>query len=96
MKKAAMMILLGWGLVTTFSWMGYAQGDTYAEGKTLFENKCQICHGSNGRGDGPAAPALNPRPTDFMDPKFWQGDVDRKITETIRKGHPPMRAFNIS
>ena len=28
------------------------------DGAELFDNICAVCHGSNGKGDGPAAPAL--------------------------------------
>jgi mono/diheme cytochrome c family protein len=97
MKKALIMmtILVGMGIVLLPAWMRYAQGDEYSEGKSLFEEKCRICHGADGKGDGPAAPALNPRPSDFTNPKFWQGDVDKKIAKTIRNGHPPMPAFQL-
>ena len=34
-------------------------------GRTLWANHCAGCHGAEGRGDGPAAAALSPRPTDL-------------------------------
>lgn len=34
-------------------------------GKVLFQTHCAVCHGPEGRGDGPAATGLNPRPTDL-------------------------------
>ncbi|HXF08844.1 MAG TPA: cytochrome c/FTR1 family iron permease [Candidatus Acidoferrales bacterium] len=36
-------------------------------GSQLYQMHCASCHGSEGRGDGPAAAALEPRPTDFHD-----------------------------
>jgi mono/diheme cytochrome c family protein len=33
--------------------------------RRLFDTSCASCHGTDGRGDGPAADALNPRPRDF-------------------------------
>jgi mono/diheme cytochrome c family protein len=34
-------------------------------GKTVYARRCAICHGPEGRGNGPAAPSLHPRPRDF-------------------------------
>ena len=33
-----------------------------AEGEMLFQQNCISCHGETGKGDGPAASALNPKP----------------------------------
>jgi mono/diheme cytochrome c family protein len=65
-------------------------------GKTIYENKCQMCHGANGKGDGPAAAAFNPKPQNFTDPKFWEKkDVDNLITNTIEQGHGLMPAVTL-
>lgn len=34
-------------------------------GKTLYENFCLSCHGPAGKGDGPAASTLQPKPADL-------------------------------
>ena len=31
----------------------------------LFQQNCVVCHGADGRGDGPRAAELNPAPADF-------------------------------
>lgn len=36
-----------------------------ASGKQMYESYCASCHGINGKGNGPAAPALNVHPTDL-------------------------------
>lgn len=36
-----------------------------AAGKTIFEAKCVSCHGSSGKGDGPAGQALTPPAADL-------------------------------
>jgi len=41
---------------------GVAQGN---EGAALFKTLCASCHGTDGRGDGPAAGALQPPPSDL-------------------------------
>ena len=35
-----------------------------AETKTMYITNCGPCHGDKGKGDGPAAPGLNPKPAD--------------------------------
>lgn len=53
-----------------------------AEAQEIFKNRCAPCHGSNGRGDGPASTALTPRPRDFTDGS-WQHEVTDEHIETI-------------
>src|SRR5689334_18602666 len=35
-----------------------------AEGKKLYMTNCSACHGNKGKGDGPAAASLKPKPAD--------------------------------
>ena len=73
-----------------------AKGSEYDRGKNLYENRCQMCHGADGKGNGPAASAFSPKPENFTDPKFWQRkDIDNFITNTVEKGHGMMPAFNL-
>lgn len=39
--------------------------DDAAAGRALYRRLCASCHGVDGRGDGPVAPALGERPTDL-------------------------------
>lgn len=34
-------------------------------GEAIYRTRCQVCHGVDGRGDGPAAATMVPRPADF-------------------------------
>ena len=81
------LIVLGWSVT--------AAGDELATGKNLYDAKCQICHGADGRGDGPAASALNPKPRDFANPEFWQNNADQKIKQTVKTGKGMMPAFSL-
>ncbi len=65
-------------------------------GKSVYEDKCAICHGQDGKGHGPAAAGLSPSPPDFTNPGFWQGNVNQKITKTIENGHGPMPPIELS
>ena len=60
--------------------------DPAAEAKTYFTQTCVVCHGANGKGDGPGAAALNPKPRNYSDPT-WQASVsDEQIAKTIVQG----------
>ena len=76
-------------------WSDRAVADELATGRNLYNAKCQICHGANGRGDGPAASALNPKPRDFANPEFWQNNADEKIKRTVTTGKGMMPPFNL-
>jgi DMSO reductase family type II enzyme heme b subunit len=41
------------------------QAGDAASGKAVYEKKCALCHGAEGKGDGPGAATLDPRPRDF-------------------------------
>lgn len=46
-----------------------------AEAIAIYQQRCVTCHGSQGKGDGPAAAALTPKPRSFAD-AAWQKTVD--------------------
>lgn len=52
----------------------YAMNDAkiLAQGKKIYEDKCAACHGATGKGDGPAAAVLNPKPANLTDKNFMQ------------------------
>lgn len=41
--------------------------DSLDRGKQLYGQQCSVCHGPEGRGDGPAAKGLDPKPANFRD-----------------------------
>jgi mono/diheme cytochrome c family protein len=54
--------------------------------KETFDTRCAACHGTSGKGDGPGAASLNPKPRDYTD-KAWQASVtDEQIKKTILLG----------
>lgn len=54
--------------------------------RTMYDTYCFTCHGTGGKGDGPAGAALPVTPADFSS-KDWQGTVtDEHIQTVIAKG----------
>jgi mono/diheme cytochrome c family protein len=96
MKKILAYGLVGILLGAAFLWVEAFAASEYERGEKLFNDKCHLCHGQRGDGNGPAAVAFSPRPANFTDPKFWQNFNDAMIADTIRKGHGMMPAFDLA
>jgi DMSO reductase family type II enzyme heme b subunit len=81
-----------------------AQPADAALGRTVYEKRCAGCHGQAGKGDGPAAELLLPRPRDFTAGKYKirtlggplasDQDLLRMVTEGMPgTSMPPWRAL---
>ncbi|HMJ15827.1 MAG TPA: c-type cytochrome [Polyangiaceae bacterium] len=57
-----------------------------AEAQRMFKIRCSVCHGMTGKGDGPGAAALNPKPRDYTNPEWQKSVTDEQIKSTILKG----------
>lgn len=71
---------------------------TMKEGCALYVKHCSSCHGETGKGDGPAAGALNPRPSDFTDSVWIHGETDGEVAHVINRGisHTAMKGYERS
>ena len=56
------------------------------DGKKLFETRCFVCHGRDGKGDGPSATGLAEKPQDLTDPNWQKSNSDDLIRIVIRDG----------
>ncbi len=61
-------------------------------GKALFEKNCASCHGSAGRGDGPASKGLNPAPSDLTVAVKTPIAGDAYLDWTISEGGVPVKS----
>jgi mono/diheme cytochrome c family protein len=63
-----------------------------AEAKNMYTTTCAPCHGAKGKGDGPAAIALNPKPADHTS-KTIQGESDGSLFWKITNGRGAMQSY---
>lgn len=62
-------------------------------GKVIFETSCATCHGPGGKGDGPAAEALDPKPATLADGTMMNTLSDGYLFWRVSKGGM-MEPFN--
>ena len=59
------------------------------QGEKIAKINCASCHGANGKGDGAAAVALNPKPADWT-AGHVQNETDGELFWKISNGRGPM------
>jgi mono/diheme cytochrome c family protein len=56
------------------------------EAHEMFNTRCAACHGQFGRGDGPGAAGLNPKPRNYADLAWQKTVTDEEIEKAIVYG----------
>jgi mono/diheme cytochrome c family protein len=69
-----------------------ADEKSVALGKAVYIRECLSCHGSTGKGDGPAAKDLIRKAGDLSSPKMW-AQSDGALFWKISEGRTPMPTF---
>lgn len=69
-----------------------SSGPVLAEAKVLYATNCGPCHGEKGRGDGPAAQALSPKPADHTS-SLVQNESDGSLFWKLSEGRNPMPGY---
>lgn len=52
----------------------------------MFQTRCAACHGQFGRGDGPGAAGLTPKPRNYADQEWQKTVTDEEIEKAIVYG----------
>lgn len=64
-----------------------APAEWITKGKKIFETTCASCHGKEGKGDGAASAALNPKPRNFHSKDGWtNGRTFYDMYKTVNNG----------
>jgi mono/diheme cytochrome c family protein len=58
------------------------------EADQIYKSRCAMCHGTSGKGDGPAGAAFDPKPRDLGDPAWQRSVTDEHIERVILNGGP--------
>jgi len=86
LRVSASLLLTG---IIAFLTSAVVQAADTPDGAAVYKQKCQMCHGADGKG----FPAI--KTPDLTDPK-WQASIsDKEMTEVIKNGKKgtPMPAF---
>ncbi|HYM80859.1 MAG TPA: cytochrome c [Candidatus Limnocylindria bacterium] len=59
-------------------------------GAAVYTKRCVLCHGSEGKGDGPGAAGLNPKPRNHTDGAYMNARTDADLLNVIRNGKGSM------
>ncbi len=85
---AALSLALGGGLALAAHGRGGSGSSALAAGRSLFMSKCAVCHKPDGSGQSYLGPKANLHRTAV------QKKSDAELEAFIKKGFPPMPAWN--
>ena len=89
LESTSEQVLFASGDPSTMPPLGQAGGDLYAK-------HCSSCHGEHGEGDGPAAAAFNPPPSDLTDTERMRSLSDEELLEISASGKGTMPGYSAS
>jgi mono/diheme cytochrome c family protein len=72
---------------------GAVPGDQLALGAKVYTERCVLCHGPQGKGDGPGSVGLNPKPRNHTDGSYMNARTDEDLLAVIRDGKGAMPAW---
>ena len=64
-----------------------------AAGEAVVKERCVLCHGEGGKGDGPGGAALNPKPRNWTDHAYMGTRTDDELYDVIYNGKGSMPAW---
>jgi len=65
---------------------GQQSASASGDGEAIFQTRCFVCHGRDGKGDGPAAAGLGATVRDLSNPAWQESTSDETVRSVIRNG----------
>jgi mono/diheme cytochrome c family protein len=84
--SSAGLIIAAWACSQSSAAPSGVSAEAQAQAATIFSERCAKCHGLRGKGDGPLAHTLKPRPRDFTDTTWHLAVSDRVLDKIIQQG----------
>lgn len=78
MLVAGLLLLLGSTVAT--------RAGELESGGQLYQQNCAMCHGAEGKGNGPAAAALTPKPTDLTNQNYMKTLTNEQMLKVLKLG----------
>ncbi len=85
-KFGVMMATLAMTTAVTVVRPSFAQDAEMDKAKENYQAYCRKCHGDTGKGDGPGAAMLNPKPRAFSDCDEMKKHSDDEMFKVISEG----------
>ena len=60
--------------------------DMVAHGRAVYQTHCMVCHGPQGKGDGPAGASLIPKPRNLVAGGWGYGGTSAQLYATLKNG----------
>lgn len=88
MKRFRIRSVLGVGVLLSGMSLpnAFAEAGNPAAGKVTYEKVCAMCHGMTGKGDGPTAAVLTPKPRNHTDGQYMNTLKDEYLFQIIKDG----------
>lgn len=80
-------------VVLLVAWAGPASAADAESGQKIYKQKCLMCHGASGAGDGSMGKMLKPPPPSFADADRMVKHSDEELITKIKEGKSPMPSY---